>query len=81
MLKARRGYPSVVLAFAFDGLLRRHDGQSACATTWRTSVFPDSKAKAYLLPVKKAIRTAEDLGAEDRVRVILRLVDAGPSPP
>lgn len=25
--------------------------------TWRTSIFPDTKSNAYILPVKKEIRT------------------------
>ena len=32
-------------------------------TKWRTSVFPDTKRGAYVLPVKKAVRAAEDLAA------------------
>ena len=43
-------------------------------TTWRTSVFPDSKRKAYVLPLKKAVRTAEGLEEDSRVRVALSLV-------
>ncbi|MEH3066644.1 MAG: DUF1905 domain-containing protein [Aeromicrobium erythreum] len=31
------------------------------ATTWRTSVFPSAQQRAYVLPVKKAVRTAEGL--------------------
>lgn len=30
-------------------------------TVWRTSLFPDSKAGTYVLPVKRAVRTAEQL--------------------
>lgn len=30
-------------------------------TVWRTSVFPSSELAAYVLPVKKAVRKAEDL--------------------
>jgi hypothetical protein len=30
------------------------------ASTWQTSVFP-TKSGTYVLPVKKAVRTAEDL--------------------
>jgi hypothetical protein len=29
--------------------------------TWRTSIFPDTKRATYAFPVKKQIRTAEDL--------------------
>jgi hypothetical protein len=31
------------------------------STTWRTSVFPDTKRGTYLLPVKKQVRAAEGL--------------------
>ena len=41
------------------------------ATTWRTSVFPDAKRGAYLLPVKKQVRTSEQLEVGDTVRVEL----------
>src|SRR5688572_19767543 len=30
-------------------------------TTWRTSLFPSSEQRAYVLPVKKAVRVAETL--------------------
>ncbi len=30
-------------------------------STWRTSLFPDTKRGCFLLPVKKAVRTAEGL--------------------
>ena len=30
-------------------------------TRWSTSLFPDTKRATYLLPVKKAVRTAEQL--------------------
>jgi hypothetical protein len=46
-------------------------------TSWSTSVFPDSKRKAYVLPVKKAVRVGEAIDAGDRVEVELRLSDAG----
>lgn len=44
-------------------------------TTWRTSIFPDSKARAYSLPVKKAVRKAEGLAVGEPVRVRLRVLD------
>ena len=31
------------------------------ATTWRTSLFPSSEQRAYVLPVKKPVRVAEAL--------------------
>jgi hypothetical protein len=44
-------------------------------TTWRTSIFPDSRSGGYVLPVKKAVRTAEDLGDGDPVEVLLLLLE------
>ena len=44
-------------------------------TTWRTSIFPDGKAGTYVLPVKKAVRTAENLTTGDLVHVTVDLVD------
>lgn len=31
------------------------------STTWRTSLFPSSEQRAYVLPVKKPVRVAEAL--------------------
>ena len=45
------------------------------ATSWRTSLFPDSKTGAYLLPVKKAVRVAERLDVGDEVRTVLQITD------
>ena len=41
-------------------------------TTWSTSLFP-STADTYVLPVKKAVRAAEQLDEDDEVDVVLRL--------
>jgi hypothetical protein len=48
-------------------------------TTWRTSLFPESKAATYVLPVKKAVRTAEGLAVGDVAHVGFRLVGPVPS--
>ena len=45
------------------------------ATSWRTSLFPDSKTGTYLLPVKKAVRLAEHLEAGHEVRAQLQVAD------
>jgi hypothetical protein len=45
------------------------------ATSWSTSIFPDTKSESFVLPVKKAVRMAEDLHDGDPVRVRLSLVD------
>ncbi|WP_245927617.1 DUF1905 domain-containing protein [Nocardioides silvaticus] len=44
------------------------------ATTWRTSVFPSTEQKTYVLPVKKAVRAAEGLDEGSAARVTLSLV-------
>ncbi len=45
------------------------------STRWRTSIFPDSKRKTYVLPVKKAVRVAEGLEAGSAVQVALTVVE------
>ena len=45
------------------------------STTWATSIFPDTKAGSFVLPVKKPVRTAEGLADGDAVEVHLELVD------
>lgn len=46
-------------------------------TVWRTSIFPDSGRRTYVLPIKKAVRRAENLAAGDGVRVQIELLDVG----
>jgi hypothetical protein len=41
---------------------------------WQTSVFPDSKSGSYVLPVKKAVRTAARIGDGDEVAVQLEIL-------
>jgi hypothetical protein len=43
-------------------------------TRWRTSVFPSKAHAGYLLPVKLAVRKAEDLAAGDMAEVELVLL-------
>ena len=45
------------------------------ATTWTTSVFPDSGSGSYVLPVKKAVRQAEALDDGDEVQVELDVLE------
>jgi uncharacterized protein DUF1905 len=45
------------------------------STTWQTSIFPDRKAGTYLLPMKKAVRTAEHLSTGVDVEARLELAD------
>ena len=44
------------------------------ATEWTTSLFPDSKRKSYVLPVKAAVRKAEHLADGTPVDVELNVV-------
>jgi len=43
------------------------------ASTWRTSLFPDSKAGAFLLPIKAEVRRREGIAPGDRVRVVVTI--------
>lgn len=43
-------------------------------STWRTSLFPDSKAGTFVLPVKKPVRQANGLHAGDTCEVRLEVV-------
>ena len=45
------------------------------STTWQTSVFPDTKAASYVLPVKRAVRHAESLVEGSMLVVCLRPID------
>jgi hypothetical protein len=42
-------------------------------TSWATSIFPDKKSGAYLLPLKKEVRKAESIENDATVYVELRL--------
>jgi hypothetical protein len=44
------------------------------SSTWNTSIFPDTKSASFVLPVKKAVRMAEDL--DDGALVDVRLTFA-----
>ncbi|WP_237234007.1 DUF1905 domain-containing protein [Sphingopyxis granuli] len=42
-------------------------------TCWKTSVFPHRESGGWLLPVKAAVRKAEDLAEGDAVTVTVSL--------
>lgn len=44
-------------------------------TTWTTSIFPDGRQGSYVLPVKRAVRTAEGVEAGDVATVTVELLD------
>ena len=62
---APRGFGSVPVEVSVGG------------SRWSTSVFPDAGTRCFVLPVKKAVRVAEDLEEGDDVTVTLSLRDAG----
>lgn len=41
---------------------------------WKTSIFPDSKSKSFLLPVKAAVRKKENLKGSQSVKIRLDLL-------
>lgn len=43
-------------------------------TRWTTSVFPDKDTGCYLLPIKKTVRIAEGLTAEDEAEINLEIL-------
>lgn len=43
-------------------------------TTWRTSVFPDAKKQCFVLPIKKAVRKAEQIDVDDTAVVELTVL-------
>jgi len=47
-------------------------------TAWATSLFPDNARKSYVLPVKKAVRVAEDIDDGTPVAVTLEVVTDEP---
>ena len=44
-------------------------------TTWTTSIFPDSRRDAYVLPVKRGVRRAEGLDAGAVATVTVELIE------
>jgi hypothetical protein len=45
------------------------------ASTWKTSIFPDSNRNGYALPIKKAVREAEELDPGDVATVTVEVLD------
>lgn len=42
-------------------------------TSWETSIFPDKKSDAYVLPLKAAVRKKENLEAGDTIAMTLEI--------
>jgi hypothetical protein len=60
---ARRGFGSVRVTATIG------------STTWDTSIFPDTSAESFVLPVKKQVRVREDVREGETVEVALQLAD------
>jgi hypothetical protein len=56
---------------AFEGLTRGWGSLPVLVTigktTWKTSIFPDKKAGAFLLPLKSEVRKKEGIRAGDTI--------------
>jgi hypothetical protein len=44
-------------------------------STWQTSIFPDGKRDAFVLPIKRGIRVAEKLDAGEVATVTVEVID------
>jgi hypothetical protein len=42
-------------------------------TSWKTSIFPDKKVGAYILPLKAQVRKAEKFKANDTIKISLQI--------
>ncbi len=42
-------------------------------TRWQTSIFRDSKIRAYILPIKALVRKQEKIREGDRVQIIFKI--------
>lgn len=45
------------------------------ATSWKTSIFPDSKEGNYVLPLKKSVRDAENINVGNTVKFTLEIIN------
>lgn len=43
------------------------------SSVWKTSIFPDKKSQAYLLPIKASVRKSEQVYAGDEAKFTLEL--------
>lgn len=44
------------------------------SSTWKTSIFPDKKAGAYILPLKSEVRKKESIAEGDKIEVTVKIV-------
>lgn len=43
-------------------------------TSWKTSIFPDSKAGAYMLPLKNEVRKRESIKVGDEINIVIEIL-------
>jgi hypothetical protein len=43
-------------------------------TTWKTSMFPNSKTKEYIIPIKSAIRKSEKISENDIISIQIQIL-------
>jgi hypothetical protein len=44
------------------------------SSVWNTSIFPDNKEGAYVLPLKKDIRKKENIKIGDTLKILLEII-------
>jgi hypothetical protein len=44
-------------------------------TSWKTSIFPDTKTQTFILPVKAEVRQIEKIAAGDKVAFKIEITD------
>ena len=62
----------------FFGMLKRGWGSlrvvaTVGKTSWTTSIFPDKKAGAYLLPIKADVRKKEGVTSGDILTLVIKI--------
>lgn len=60
--RGRRGFGSVRVEVTVGG------------STWKTSIFPDKKAGAYILPLKAEIRRKEMINDHDLISITVKII-------
>lgn len=46
------------------------------SSSWKTSIFPDKKEGAYLLPLKSEIRRKENVEVGDTIKFLLEIAES-----
>lgn len=44
-------------------------------TSWKTSIFPDTKIRSYILPIKAQVRKQESIQEGNDTRILLEIKD------